>query len=524
MTLATFVDPRRCPVAAVTKRSPRTTSDLAALAELHRLCRDSRIYDVERWIQAGRPLQAARETSAQRRVASALEIALEAENHALVLLLLCNGYNPNLESRCPLDLALRARRCDLLDLLLEWGADPKQVSLCDLFDTYSTELFRRFRSLGIDLTANHEMAAALGYHTSNKPLFGFAKRHRDEDPKIQKELNIALAHHAEEGNEKGILLCLWAGADPHAPAPSLRYPDWTDDEDSESDDDRFLGFTAIHEACRRGDVRILERLRPDPSRDDFDDLYQTADNGSVIKLLARAALPKDIGAVIRSQLSWLTFSFGHPRSVDTLQSLFEAGARWEKSPQEEIAEIRRALLQLSGSNFVDAMKLFATDGYCSPAILQELGRTPAMRARMRKVGFIPSPEDNHQDLYRSRPTRSREVLSKFGVEVPKPTPRLPRCVEIGAWRRDGREFRLDRAALFNRVWSEAVEQLAKEWGLSGRGLAKWCHRLRIPVPPRGHWAKAQHGQRVRRPRLAELPAGEAEEIVIRAPKLPSEQK
>ncbi len=173
--MATFVDPRADPVAAVTKPFPRTTSDLAALTELHRLCRDSRIYDVERWIQAGWPLQAAPGTpTQQRRVTSALEIALEAGNHALILLLLCNGYDANIESRSPLDLALRARQWDLLDLLLEWGADPKQVSLGHLFDTYSTELFRRFRSLGVDLTANHEMAEALAHHTSNKPLFGFA--------------------------------------------------------------------------------------------------------------------------------------------------------------------------------------------------------------------------------------------------------------------------------------------------------------------------------------------------------------
>jgi hypothetical protein len=52
---------------------------------------------------------------------------------------------------------------------------------------------------------------------SNKPLFGFAKRHRETDPRMQVELNIALDHHAHEGNLKGVHLYLWAGADPHAP-------------------------------------------------------------------------------------------------------------------------------------------------------------------------------------------------------------------------------------------------------------------------------------------------------------------
>jgi len=126
-----------------------------------------------------------------------------------------------------------------------------------------------------------------------------------------------------------------------------------------------------------------------------------------------------------------------------------------------------------------------------------------------------TPPNESQDIYQSRPTRAREVLSKFGVKVPKPKPQLPRYVEIGAWRRDGREIRLDRAVLFDRVWTVPVEKLAKEWALSGRGLARACHRLKIPVPPSGFWARVQNGHRMRRPRLPELPPGEAEEIVIR---------
>jgi hypothetical protein len=69
-------------------------------------------------------------------------------------------------------------------------------------------MLERFRSLGVNLTAGHELAEALAYHTSNKPLFGFAKRHREHDPAVQTELNIALAHHAAEDSEKGVQLSL----------------------------------------------------------------------------------------------------------------------------------------------------------------------------------------------------------------------------------------------------------------------------------------------------------------------------
>ena len=62
-----------------------------------------------------------------------------------------------------------------------------------------------------------------------------------------------------------------------------------------------------------------------------------------------------------------------------------------------------------------------------------------------------------------------------------------------------------------------VDGLAEEWGLSGRGLAKACRRLSVPVPPRGCWARVAAGRRVRRPKLSLLPPGEAEEVVVWVP-------
>jgi hypothetical protein len=189
---------------------------------------------VEEWIRAGNPLQLM-PASIPRRQTSALAIALQSGSHALSLLLLCNGYDPTLERESPLNLALRARRWDLIDLLLDWGADPREVNLHDLWDTYRTELYERFLTLGVDLTRGHALAQALAEHTSNKPLFGFAKRRRVRDPRVQVALNMALAEHVEDRNEKGINLCLWAGADSHSPAPDLRYAIREEDLDGDGD-------------------------------------------------------------------------------------------------------------------------------------------------------------------------------------------------------------------------------------------------------------------------------------------------
>lgn len=515
----TFVDPRNDPAPVKNKPPPRTTAATEELAQLHRLCREGRLYEAERWIRAGRPLQITPGTPIKRaRATSALEIAVQTGNHALVYLLLSNGYDANQELRCPLDLALRARRLDLVNLLLEWGADPHDVDLGDLFDTYNSELFERFQGLGVDLTAGHALAESLAYHTSNRPLFGFAKRQRERNPKMQTELNIALARHASEGNERGVQLCLWAGADPHAPAIDLRYWRGSAHDGDANDGGDEIGVSAVYQACLRGNVEILKRLRPDPARDDFDRLYEVAGDRAVINLLAEHTLPKNVAAVIQHHLWWATLDRGQWRSTDTLRRLFEIGVRWTQSSPDEIANFRRSLLKASDSVFVDLLKLLATGDYCSTELLKDLARTPSMRARMQKLGFIPSPQNDSNRFNEPRPTRSREILKKFGVEIPKPrempTLPLPRSIRIGLRRPEAREIRVDRKGLFERVWSEPVMKLAAEWGISGTGLKKVCRRLQIPVPPRGHWAKLKAGHRASRPQLRSLPEGDPQEIVI----------
>lgn len=513
-----FVDPRTKPSPRAPLPVARLTAEATDLAALNQLCRTGRLYDVESWIQAGRPLQLAPGSPGERRrQRTALEIALERQDQGLVLLLVANGYDLTLEPESPLDTVLRLRRSDLLDLLLDWGADPRRVNLDVLFETYDSQLFERFRSLGIDLTEGHAVAYALGYHTSNKPLFGYARRHRLEDPRLQTALDMALARHAGEGNEKGVMLCLWAGADPHARVPSLSYMGFGIDEDDE--DDRR---SAIQEACSSGHAAILERLGLDLTRDDFEELFCSAANEKVIALLVRSALPRDSGRIVALQLARANWPFREHRPVEALRALFNAGVRWQASPTDEIAGARRDLLRCSDYVFADVMKLLATHDFCSREVLTELARTPSMRERMKRVGLIPATPHSRSAFDRVRPSRARETLDKLGIERPKPkaeraAPILHRTERIGSWRPDSREIRLDRPTLFERVWTEPVETLAREWGLSGRGLAKACRRLQIPVPPRGYWARVAAGQRLTLPRLPNLAPGQVEEVLIYAP-------
>ena len=78
--------------------------------------------------------------------------------------------------------------------------------------------------------------------------------------------------------------------------------------------------------------------------------------------------------------------------------------------------------------------------------------------------------------------------------------------------------RITRAELYEKVWSEPMVKIAKEFGISDRGLAKTCKRLEVPVPPRGYWAKLQAGKRVSKlPLPAAKPMTTAETVIHRTP-------
>src|SRR5262249_39371946 len=77
------------------------------------------------------------------------------------------------------------------------------------------------------------------------------------------------------------------------------------------------------------------------------------------------------------------------------------------------------------------------------------------------------------------------------------------------------ESPLTRSALYELIWSEPCARVANRLGLSDRGLGKLCARYKIPVPPRGWWARQQHGYKVTQPALPLLPTGANPTITVR---------
>ncbi len=75
---------------------------------------------------------------------------------------------------------------------------------------------------------------------------------------------------------------------------------------------------------------------------------------------------------------------------------------------------------------------------------------------------------------------------------------------------------LTRQALYDLIWATPIDRLAKEYGISGRGLQKICERLDVPAPPRGYWAKLAADKKVVQYRLAPAKPGTPLEATIRA--------
>lgn len=60
---------------------------------------------------------------------------------------------------------------------------------------------------------------------------------------------------------------------------------------------------------------------------------------------------------------------------------------------------------------------------------------------------------------------------------------------------------LSRAELYDLVWSTPMRTLARGFRMSDVALGHLCDRLRVPHPPRGHWAKHAAGQSTTQPPL-----------------------
>jgi hypothetical protein len=77
------------------------------------------------------------------------------------------------------------------------------------------------------------------------------------------------------------------------------------------------------------------------------------------------------------------------------------------------------------------------------------------------------------------------------------------------------DYKISRDELYEKVWTKPMVEIAKEYEVSDKAIAKICDKLKVPVPGIGYWQKLEAGEKLERKRLPEIPPTHPTEHTIR---------
>ena len=359
------------------------------------LCKAGKLFEVEDWIAAGKPVNPPPPPPKKSRPRTPLQYALDAGFHSLVQVLLEGGAEIESSYRyCSLGHAVGLRRLDLARLLVEHGADVKAVALYDVFHSWQPEMVEYFIEQGADLETGNPLAQA--FCSKIFPALRVFKRYQERVPGLQEQANIALRYHCREGNAKWIALMLWAGADPYAKGP----------DDPEGAPDPEGDHCALENAAfyGHGEVFGMKRIRLDPTHRHAYDLVRSAcyaESAEILAKLLKLGFPVNDQAnggssLIELLLIGMAWSFypymtdrdrnvDHPRAREKtkmLHLLVKHGARWIPDEHSNLRRIRRELCRLSADYALELVWMMSKYGGCQRPVIESLLRTPAIRAHL----------------------------------------------------------------------------------------------------------------------------------------------
>jgi hypothetical protein len=403
-----------------TQEETTRAADQETIAPLVELCKAGRLFAAQEWIAAGKPVNPPPPPPKGKRTRSPLEVSIDRGFHSLVQVLLegravqePKGYD------CPLNQALRLRRFDIVQLLVEHGFDPATVSMDEVFATWDPEIMDFFIERGADVRQGNPFAAAFcnRIRTALRPFKECRARH----PELQEQANIALRHHCKEGNLKWVSLMLWAGADPYKPGTEN-----PDDELAEDDAGlSALGFAALY---RHFEIFELKPIRSKENSPEATSLvsYLTREDGlNVLKRLLEKGLnpndqPNGGCSAIQSclnDMSWSQHLHSYSwerdttgRNLDTarLRELLKAihllakhGAKWMPEEKYELSSARRSLLLLKPDYTIEFVWIMRKYNACTLEHVEDLLRTPSMK----KLTF-------------AHKSRLQELLTSWSTESP----------------------------------------------------------------------------------------------------------
>lgn len=464
--------------------------------ELIRLCESGRLYEVEAWLAVGRCLIVPKEVRK-----TPLRVAISTGFHSLVELLLRHEPRQG-EKDDALRHALFLNSPTFVELAVAHGASIAAIPFLDVLLTGDRDLVALFLEKGADATTDYPFARAFHQLRAKTTLGSYldCRRSRpDLAEHLQQQADMALRQFCQEGNLKWVSLLIWAGANPRSSGPAL--------DDVDHIEDSGWHTTAMAEACFSGNVDILKKLKPSPTDD-------------LAGMLERAA-------------------FSAHREV--LAYLLDLGANPNDRPDGGSNALEACIRHLGWEDF-DRIRYGYGANYKTPADKVSKGREAIRLLVQRGAIWSPDPSTlnaTRRILYRLEPDVTVELLGRLlsqpnGEEAARELLRVPRMKQhVASCERqlsrlgltvDGRRragigttqaplpyvlAQYDRNRLYEEVWSEPTQKVARNYGISDVALSKVCQQLQVPKPPRGYWAKKGAGRPVqRRPKLGPLPRGQ----------------
>jgi hypothetical protein len=374
------------------------------------LCRAGRLYEIEDWIRAGRSIEVA-EGARQ----SPLQVAMDMGFHSLIRLLVRNETRIKSKNRALAD-AVERRRLNLVELLVEYGAEISSVPFAEVLRTWDPKIIRFFLDRGADVITDRPFAVAFGerVRSSLRVFKECQEKHPEIASELKQQAERALRLFSYEGNLKWVSLMLWAGADPRARGPRL---------DSRSEEDPECDSTAIEEACLSGKLDVLRRIKLNPDTDNLSDLLRGTGHfgyADVARLLLDlGARPNDKsngGSSALDNCFWhLEFEdrdhllYGKPigryrvhRTIETITVLAKAGALWRPDDRNSTLRLRRMLLKAEPQLVIELFKLLKGHGACTAETVREFLDTPPMQKHLagnewhlRRLGATVPPSRSY---------------------------------------------------------------------------------------------------------------------------------
>lgn len=362
--------------------------------ELIKMCRAGRLYEIEKWIAEGRSVDIS-DAKKRGRQRGLLEIAVEVGFHSLVELIAKNETSQSAKSSA-LYAAVSSRRLDLVELLLANGADIKAVRLVDVLLTWEPKLIRLFLDHGAEPLEGRPFAEALGakVRTALRPFLDYKQAHPELATQLQEQLDCALRYFCGEGDLKWVSLLTWAGGDPRSRGPCLR-KEYTEDPECYT--------SGLQEACGSENLDVLKKLKPDPKRDDLNELLHCAAiwarKPTLEYLLQVGANPNDKpnggSSALDITLRDLNFARLDPysskrlkskydvsRALDCVSELLAHDAIWNPEAYD-VNSLRRTLLECEPDVTTELLQMFRKHNACPAERVHTLLGTPRMKEHLK---------------------------------------------------------------------------------------------------------------------------------------------